>query len=314
MLPTLFTQELGGGLFCQMVGRWLRENHVNALIYPSVRSNAAVDIHDGTVVGWTSWNLVDYRDSDAPSLRFLDTTNFWEDQVRVGPGLAVVPAPESNPYESVQVEYVDSGPREGSWRVRGLVAVRRAALAAQQEVYVKYGVDESGLDLTWVDDLSFEPYVRSWVKLFVSHSYGHCVRRGMELLPTIESFEVFHMFLLSLQRSGDEQVTPDLSAAKVLALLSPQVLSVHEHDREMHRLFRITLGVTNPRTELIREQDRVARCRINYYAAACLISQGRHGEAFGHLEACIEEPGEGCLEAHLALAHRTYDYPNGPGL
>jgi len=120
------------------------------------------------------------------------------------------------------------------------------------------------------------------------------------------------MFLTSLQRMGEAPAGGGWTAAEVLEQLGPQVLAHHEHDQELHRLLGITLGVRDPNEALALEQDRTARCRIHYYAAARLISAGLHREALPHLDACIDEPGN-CNEAHLALAHREYDYRAGFG-
>jgi hypothetical protein len=182
-------------------------------------------------------------------------------------------------------------------------------MAAQQTAYVHAGESEQ-FELGWVDELAIKSDVKDWIKLFVTHDYAECVRRGMNLLPTIHSFEILQMFLISLQRMCEAPAGGGWSAAEVLEQLGLQVLAHHEHDRELHRLLGITLGVRDPHEALALEKDRTARCRIHYYAAARLISAGLHREALPHLDACIDEPGD-CHESHLALAHREYDYRAG---
>jgi hypothetical protein len=311
MLPTLLTQEPGGGLFCQMAGSWLRQNQVNALIYPSVRSDPRVEIRDGEVIDSSSWNLVDYRGAGAPYFRFFfDFSDYWEEKVRVGLGLGVGELPKRDPYHMARVEYVTEGPRRGSWRAVGIMAVKMAIMQVQQNAYLRDAGTNQARDLHWVDELPVELDVKQWIKLFVSHDYKECVRRGMDLLPKIESFEMLQMFLLSLQRSGEEPAGGGWTAAEVFGHIGFEALMHHQHDPELHKLLAITLGVTDPGEALDVEQDRTARCRIHYYAAARLISAGRHREALQHLNACIDDPGS-CLEAHLAMAHRDYDYNAG---
>jgi hypothetical protein len=63
-VPTLLSQILGGGTtFIQGVGAWLRANGVEALIYPSARSDSRSVSCNGTIVESYGYILVDYRDS-----------------------------------------------------------------------------------------------------------------------------------------------------------------------------------------------------------------------------------------------------------
>ena len=75
MLPWLLTMELGGGGFTEAVGDMLRRHGVNALIYPSARTDSYAmqvhrqpDRHGG-------WCLVDYRGAPTPSRRVFDATS-----------------------------------------------------------------------------------------------------------------------------------------------------------------------------------------------------------------------------------------------
>lgn len=61
MLPTLMHPELGGCQVTHAIGSWMRTNRVNALIYPSARSNVALYVVGGELRGSDGWNLIDYR-------------------------------------------------------------------------------------------------------------------------------------------------------------------------------------------------------------------------------------------------------------
>lgn len=67
MLPTLMNPEQGGGTtsdggaILQAIGTWMCRNEVGALIYPSARSDAFVELVSGTIRDYGGWNLVDYR-------------------------------------------------------------------------------------------------------------------------------------------------------------------------------------------------------------------------------------------------------------
>ena len=304
MLPTLLTQEQGGGLFSQMVGCWLRKHDVNALIFPSVRNDPSVDVVDGKVTDWGGWNLVDYRNAPEPWFQaFGDISDYWEDKVRTGLGLTHGHLQDSDPYFSVVVDYVGQGTRRGSWKATGIVRARLAII--DHGLGQQLPTEDKAKALGWVDNLpEYSADVREWVRIFVSRDYAECARRGMKLLPHIERFEVLHMFLVSLQRLGKQPVGGGWAADEALEQLGPQVLAHHKHNPELHTLLGITLGVSDPDSALAATEDVTARCRISYYAAARCISEGRHEEARPYLDACINSPGEG-LEPHLALAERT---------
>lgn len=61
MLPTLMHPELGGSAVTHGVGSWMRTSHVNALIFPSARSDATITFHEGKLTDFRGWNLVDYQ-------------------------------------------------------------------------------------------------------------------------------------------------------------------------------------------------------------------------------------------------------------
>ena len=72
MLPTLVNPDLGGGNIGDtgstfvMIGHWMRQNEVAALIYPSARCDCAAVVENGELASWQGWNLVDYRDAPLP--------------------------------------------------------------------------------------------------------------------------------------------------------------------------------------------------------------------------------------------------------
>lgn len=304
MLPTLLSQERGGGMFGQMVGCWLRKHGVNGLIFPSVRNDPSVELQGGQVVDWRGWNFVDYRDAPEPYFAaFFDISDYWEENVRIGLGLGVGQLPDWDPYFSVRVEYVKEGHRRGSWRVDGTIAVRLAIIQQQLDQMRSAPRQERSRSFSWIDSLPLAGDVKEWVKIFVAQEYSQCASRGIALLPHIDSFEILQMFLISLSRLGTQQVGREWAADEVLEQLGPQVFAHHEHLPELHTLLAITLGALDPDMALAATEDRTARCRIRYYAAARLISQGLSVQARPYLDASIESPGE-CLEAHLALAER----------
>ena len=204
------------------------------------------------------------------------------------------------------MDYVSEGPRAGSWHVLGIVAIKDAIMTAQREAYSAHAAASPYGDLSWVDALPVAPDVKDWTKLFITHDYKSCIDRGINLLPTIASFEILQMFLISLQRSGTEPARGGWNAAEVLEQLTPQLLHHHQHDASLYRLLSVTLGRADADQELAHETDRTERSRILYYAAARAITQGQPDKARKYLDACLDVPGE-CLEVHLALAQRTYD-------
>ena len=75
-------------------------------------------------------------------------------------------------------------------------------MTAQRKAYSAHAAASPYGDLSWVDALPVAPDVKEWTKLFITHDYKSCIDRGINLLPTIASFEILQMFLISLQRSG----------------------------------------------------------------------------------------------------------------
>src|SRR5262249_6406128 len=154
---------------------------------------------------------------------------------------------------------VSEGPRAGSWRVLGIIEIKNAIMTAQREAYSAHPATSPYGDLSWVDNLPVAPDVKEWTKLFITHDYKACIDRGINLLPTIASFEILQMFLISLQRRGTEPAGGGWSAAEVLEQLTPQVLNHHQHDASLYRLLSVTLGRADADQELAHETDRTER-------------------------------------------------------
>lgn len=81
MLPWLMIRDNGGDGLTNTIGAYLRKIGVDALIFPSARSDTFVEFRDGELVDFGGWNLVDYRNaSEAPAeetlLLFGDWTGF----------------------------------------------------------------------------------------------------------------------------------------------------------------------------------------------------------------------------------------------
>jgi hypothetical protein len=66
LLPHLTSPNTGGDKLTDAIGRHLRRYGVNALIFPSARSNCRVAYDQGRCTDFHGWNMVDYR--AAPSL------------------------------------------------------------------------------------------------------------------------------------------------------------------------------------------------------------------------------------------------------
>jgi hypothetical protein len=64
MLPSLLWPEPGGGEpgeVTRTIALWMMLRNVEALIYPSARCDVEVKIHNGEILSWKGWCLVDYR-------------------------------------------------------------------------------------------------------------------------------------------------------------------------------------------------------------------------------------------------------------
>jgi hypothetical protein len=138
ILPSLFVQTHGGGeCATRIAGQWLRILGADALIFPSARSDAFVEVADDTVVRWGGWNLVDY--TGAPPLRTFscDLTSTWLSHLALE-----VNEPQSPLYRSICFDTVHSGPHAGSWGVKNLQTYRTAFRMSQTVLYVYSSAQE----------------------------------------------------------------------------------------------------------------------------------------------------------------------------
>lgn len=69
LMPTLMFPELGGNDFTTLLGTWFVSLGADALIYPSARSNARVEIEHGELKTTYGWNLLDYSDYPSTNIR-----------------------------------------------------------------------------------------------------------------------------------------------------------------------------------------------------------------------------------------------------
>ena len=77
LLPSLLVQTHGGGeCATRIAGQWLRVLGADALVFPSARSDAFVEVVDGNVVGWVR-DLVDYTGAPPVQAWSFDMTSEW---------------------------------------------------------------------------------------------------------------------------------------------------------------------------------------------------------------------------------------------
>jgi hypothetical protein len=124
LLPTMLTQELGGGVLSVAAGALLRKAGVNGLVFPSARNDPLLIFRDGEIRRAEGWNFVDYRDASPPKqMVVLDVDRSWPDKVRLGPDFNLKNGPGPDLFKIVQVAYTEEGPRRGSFEVEGIVTV-----------------------------------------------------------------------------------------------------------------------------------------------------------------------------------------------
>lgn len=116
LLPFLIFPTQGGSPITDAIGRWLRKNGVEGLIYPSARNDVECIVENGALICATGWNFVDYRDSPLPRIESClviepDSWRFRGDAVLQGGGGGLKAArPEIDSFNS-EVKLA------GSWRV-----------------------------------------------------------------------------------------------------------------------------------------------------------------------------------------------------
>lgn len=116
MLPSLMIRENGGDDLTNLLGAYLRAMGVEALIFPSARSDVSVTFENGELVDFRGWNLVDYRNaSQAPLTARLYWPHPWTGFRDRG----------NNPLVDITT-WIEVAPTDsayaGSFRVRGNVA------------------------------------------------------------------------------------------------------------------------------------------------------------------------------------------------
>jgi hypothetical protein len=120
LVPTLMDPALGGTGETHAIGSWLRSSGVDALIYPSARSDVSVVIRDGELQQWQGWNLIDYRTArKLPATETIRNSRGWPDFHQPGVRLSVA-----------------GGQLAGSWRTDG-VQVRHDELRTQIEGFTR---------------------------------------------------------------------------------------------------------------------------------------------------------------------------------
>ncbi|RYY22216.1 MAG: hypothetical protein EOO04_16330 [Chitinophagaceae bacterium] len=82
MLPALMHLDHGGFYETRGIGLWMRKNKVNALIFPSARTNVFVQIENGKLIDHWGWNIVDYRGSGDTTIdQFFDWSPWFNRRV-----------------------------------------------------------------------------------------------------------------------------------------------------------------------------------------------------------------------------------------
>lgn len=104
MLPALMHLKTGGNYETQGIGIWMRHNSVNALVFPSARSDTYASINNGSLEESSGWNLVDYAiTKEKPEIgTFLDDSP-WFDKI----------------FNGVQYVIAQNDPYKGSFKITG---------------------------------------------------------------------------------------------------------------------------------------------------------------------------------------------------
>lgn len=135
MLPTLINPDLGGGSTADtgsvllMIGHWMRQHDIAALVFPSARCDSAVVFEGSEMSGWQGWNLVDFRAS--PPFRGASMTTFVPNPwawVNLPAGVRLHVSPAHSPFDgSFMVEnIVDYWASDYLGQIRALEIARAA--------------------------------------------------------------------------------------------------------------------------------------------------------------------------------------------
>jgi hypothetical protein len=135
LLPYLILPVRGGSPITDYIGKWLRNNGVNALIYPSARNDVECVVENGVLTRATGWNLVDYRDAPTPHTEPCliiapDSWRFAGDALLYGGGTGL----KVLRYD-VRVDRADSK-SAGTWRVADQARHIRLWFLGQQRMTV----------------------------------------------------------------------------------------------------------------------------------------------------------------------------------
>jgi hypothetical protein len=132
LLPSLATQTLGGGHGAtRIAGLWLRALGADALVFPSARSDASVEIRDGHVIDSYGWNLVDFRGTTPPRLLIFDMTKNWLSHIA-----EEIDDPQLPLYGEVKLRRVLDGIGAGSWSWSGIEEARSALRWAHKALFL----------------------------------------------------------------------------------------------------------------------------------------------------------------------------------
>lgn len=119
LLPTLLSQELGGGSpFIQGIGSWLRSHGVKGIVYPSARSDAYVEIKNNKIVRSQGFIFLDYRGATpSPWKDWFGNLGRWVDK---------------NGASLIEVDY-EVGPTNCIWQTRNVLQLQKQRFGAERQ-------------------------------------------------------------------------------------------------------------------------------------------------------------------------------------
>lgn len=128
-LPLLMNPDRGGGVpedrnggLLQALAAFLRKRGVQALIFPSARSNVLAEIQDHVLRRWRGWCLVDYREAREPLVsESYDLSEGWPQRFPSG----------------TQIRFADDAEFGGSFEVTGLVEWHHERIGEQEAAFLK---------------------------------------------------------------------------------------------------------------------------------------------------------------------------------
>ena len=100
------------------IGAWLRKAGVEALIFPSARNDTYLIMDSGRATAYGGWNLVDFRGAKpVREQAFLEVDDYWPQDIRLGPGNALLERVPPNPFRFVSLALTEHGSSAGSFKV-----------------------------------------------------------------------------------------------------------------------------------------------------------------------------------------------------